>query len=86
VLRMLRDVAGIDQVLYGTDFPYLRRDLAMNSKQRILQSSELNDSESNPRPFDTTAENCWHRLVLGSAGSLVHPPCSKCPKEPFRQL
>src|SRR6201997_1617581 len=46
VLRMLRDVVGIDQVLYGTDFPYLRRDLAINSKQRILQSRELNDSEN----------------------------------------
>ena len=45
VLRMLRDVAGINQVLYGTDFPYLRRDLAVYSKQRILQSSELNDVE-----------------------------------------
>lgn len=45
VLRMLRDVAGIDQVLYGTDFPYLRRDLAVGSKQRILQSTELTDSE-----------------------------------------
>jgi aminocarboxymuconate-semialdehyde decarboxylase len=45
VLHMLRDVAGINQVLYGTDFPYLRRDLAVNSKQRILQSSELDDSE-----------------------------------------
>ena len=45
VLRMLRDVAGIDQVLYGTDFPYLRRDLAVSSKQRILRSSALNDSE-----------------------------------------
>jgi aminocarboxymuconate-semialdehyde decarboxylase len=45
VLRMLRDVAGINQVLYGTDFPYLRRDLAVSSKQRILQSTELNDSE-----------------------------------------
>ncbi len=45
VLRMLRDVAGIDQVLYGTDFPYLRRDLAIGSKQRILQSTELNDRE-----------------------------------------
>jgi 6-methylsalicylate decarboxylase len=45
VLRMLRDVAGIDQVLYGTDFPYLRRDLAVSSKQRILESSELIDSE-----------------------------------------
>src|SRR6267154_6173144 len=45
VLRMLRDVAGIDQVMFGTDFPYLRRDLAVNAKQRILQSPELNDLE-----------------------------------------
>lgn len=45
VLHMLRDVAGIDQVLYGTDFPYLRRDLAVGSKQQILQCDELNDQE-----------------------------------------
>jgi 6-methylsalicylate decarboxylase len=45
VLRMLREVAGIDQVLFGTDFPYLRRDLAVNVKQRILDSSELNHLE-----------------------------------------
>ena len=45
VLRMLRDVAGINQVLYGTDFPYLRRDLAVNAKQRILENSELNHLE-----------------------------------------
>ena len=45
VLHMLRDVAGITQVLYGTDFPYLRRALAVRSKRRILESCELNDSE-----------------------------------------
>lgn len=45
VLRMLRDVAGMDQVLFGTDFPYLRRDLAVGSKQRILHSAELNGLE-----------------------------------------
>jgi 6-methylsalicylate decarboxylase len=45
VFRMLRDVAGIDQVLFGTDFPYLRRDLAVNAKQRISESSELNHLE-----------------------------------------
>jgi len=45
VFRMLRDVAGINQVLYGTDFPYLRRDLAIKSKQSILQSSQLNDTD-----------------------------------------
>src|SRR6202012_5257433 len=45
VLRMLREITGIDQVLFGTDFPYLRRDLAVNAKQRILESYELIDSE-----------------------------------------
>ena len=59
VLRMLRDVAGINQVLYGTDFPYLRRDLAVSSKQRILLSSELNDSEK--------------RSILGGNASRLSP-------------
>ena len=45
VFRMLRDVVGIEQVLYGTDFPYLRRDLAVRSKQQILQSSTVNAVE-----------------------------------------
>ncbi len=45
VLRMLRDVAGMDHVLLGTDFPYLRRDLAVASKHHILQSSALNEVE-----------------------------------------
>jgi len=45
VLRMLRDVAGLNQVVFGTDFPYLRRDLAVNAKQRIARSPELSDSE-----------------------------------------
>ena len=45
VLRMLRDIAGISQILYGTDFPYQRRDLAVKSKQSILHSSALDDSE-----------------------------------------
>jgi aminocarboxymuconate-semialdehyde decarboxylase len=65
VLRMLRDVAGTDQVLYGTDFPYLRRDLAVRSKRWISESTELNDSEKSailggnagrlfPRQFKTS--------------------------------
>jgi 6-methylsalicylate decarboxylase len=45
VLRMLHDVAGIKRVLHGTDFPYLRRDLAVGSRQRLLQSHALNDAE-----------------------------------------
>ena len=45
VLRMLRDVAGISQILHGTGFPYLRRDLAVRSRQRLLQSQALDDAE-----------------------------------------
>jgi predicted TIM-barrel fold metal-dependent hydrolase len=45
VLHMLRDVAGTDQVLFGTDFPYLRKDLAVISKQRILENLVPSDSE-----------------------------------------
>jgi 6-methylsalicylate decarboxylase len=59
VLHMLRDVAGIDQVLFGTDFPYLRRDLAIDSKQRISRSIELNDSE--------------RRAILGGNASRLFP-------------
>jgi hypothetical protein len=44
VLRMLRDVAGITHVLFGTDFPHQRRDLAARSKQ-VLQGAALNDLE-----------------------------------------
>jgi aminocarboxymuconate-semialdehyde decarboxylase len=59
VLRMLHDVAGVDRILYGTDFPYLRRDLAVKSKQQILQSSALSDSE--------------RRAILGGNASSLFP-------------
>ncbi|MCU1278309.1 MAG: hypothetical protein JWM53_1855 [bacterium] len=45
VLRMLRSVVGIDHVLFGSDFPYLRRDLATSCVREIAQSSELSDAE-----------------------------------------
>jgi predicted TIM-barrel fold metal-dependent hydrolase len=57
VLRMLRDIAGISQILYGTDFPYQRRDLAVKSRQQILHSSALDDSE--------------RRAILGGSASRL---------------
>lgn len=44
-LRMLRDVVGLDQVLFGSDFPYLRRDLAVNCVRRLEQTVELSADE-----------------------------------------
>jgi aminocarboxymuconate-semialdehyde decarboxylase len=45
VLRMLRSVVGIDRVLFGSDFPYLRRDLATRCVREIAQSPELSEVE-----------------------------------------
>jgi 6-methylsalicylate decarboxylase len=44
-LRMLRSIVGIEQVLFGSDFPYLRRDLAIGSVQAIEQTKALDDVE-----------------------------------------
>jgi aminocarboxymuconate-semialdehyde decarboxylase len=45
VLAMLRAVVGIDHVVFGTDFPYLRRDLAVSCRQRILDTQQLSSKE-----------------------------------------
>jgi predicted TIM-barrel fold metal-dependent hydrolase len=45
ILQMLRSVAGMDQVLYGTDFPYLRRDLAVQSREDLESSSAVTEAE-----------------------------------------
>jgi len=59
VLGMLRDVVGISQVLYGTDYPYQRRDLAAKSKQQIHHSPALNELE--------------RRAILGANASRLLP-------------
>jgi 6-methylsalicylate decarboxylase len=38
VLRMLRSVVGMGQVLFRTDYPYLRRDLAVACRHDIEMS------------------------------------------------
>jgi 6-methylsalicylate decarboxylase len=45
VLRMLRSVVGMDRVLFGSDYPYLRRDLAVACRQEVATSIELNPEE-----------------------------------------
>ena len=45
VLRLLRDVVGIDRVVFGTDFPYVRRDIAVRCRADIEASPELTEYE-----------------------------------------
>jgi predicted TIM-barrel fold metal-dependent hydrolase len=45
VLAILRSVVGIDHVLFGTDYPYLRRDLAVATRGHIAETPVLTDAE-----------------------------------------
>ena len=36
---------GLDHVVFGTDYPYLRRDLAVSCREQIEASPELPESE-----------------------------------------
>ena len=45
VLEMLRSVVGMEQVLFGSDYPYLRRDLAVKCGGELRDTPTLNDQE-----------------------------------------
>ena len=45
VLHTLRQIAGVDKVLFGTDFPYLRKDIAVRSKINVADSTQLSREE-----------------------------------------
>jgi predicted TIM-barrel fold metal-dependent hydrolase len=59
ILQMLRSVVGMDQVLYGTDFPYLRRDLAVQSREDLESTSAVSEAE--------------RRAVLGASALKLFP-------------
>lgn len=50
---------GIDHVVFGSDYPYLRRDLAVANRARIEASAELSDAE--------------RRAVLGGTATTLIP-------------
>ena len=45
VLNHLRNIAGMDKVVFGTDFPYVRTDLAVKGKLRIKSNPDLSAVE-----------------------------------------
>lgn len=46
IQRMLRSEVGLGQVLFGSDYPYLRRDLAVACRHEVETSAELDSKES----------------------------------------
>jgi predicted TIM-barrel fold metal-dependent hydrolase len=45
VLNTLRHIAGLDKVPFGTDFPYIRKDLAIKGKLKIKTNPDLSAEE-----------------------------------------
>ena len=43
---MLRSEAGMGQVLFGSNYPYVRRDLAVACRREVETSAELDSRES----------------------------------------
>jgi predicted TIM-barrel fold metal-dependent hydrolase len=53
------------QVLFGTDYPYLRRDLAVACRHEVDTSAEL-DSEENRAVLADNALKLFPRLAAGA--------------------
>ena len=47
VIHTLHKIAGADKILFGTDFPYLRRDIALRCRTKLAKSKELTGKEKN---------------------------------------
>jgi predicted TIM-barrel fold metal-dependent hydrolase len=62
VLEMLRSVVGIDHVVYGSDFPYLRRDLAIAGRRELARTEALSAADRK-KVFGETARSLLPRLV-----------------------
>src|SRR6202789_2206810 len=62
VLQLLRSVVGMDRVLFGTDFPYLRRDLAIGSREQLGKTTALSDVER-PAVLGGTALKLFPRIA-----------------------
>jgi predicted TIM-barrel fold metal-dependent hydrolase len=62
ILRMLRSEVGIGQVLFGSDYPYLRRDLAVACRHEVETSAEL-DTEASHDVLAGNALKLFPRLA-----------------------
>ena len=60
---MLRSVVGMGQVLFGSDYQYLRRDLAVACRHEVETSAELDSQES--------------RAVLADNALKLFPPLAR---------
>jgi predicted TIM-barrel fold metal-dependent hydrolase len=63
VINTLRHIAGIGKVVFGTDFPYLRKDLAIKERLKIKSNPDLS-AEEIKQVFGGNALELFPRLRL----------------------
>jgi predicted TIM-barrel fold metal-dependent hydrolase len=68
VLRMLRSVVGLEQVMCGSDYPYFRRDLAIGCIATLKHTDELASCEREA-VLGANALKLFPRLADGSASA-----------------
>jgi predicted TIM-barrel fold metal-dependent hydrolase len=61
VLHTLKAVVGRDQILFGTDYPYLRRDLAVSCRG-VIEASEALTADDRAAIFAGNALGLFPRL------------------------
>ena len=67
VLHALGAVAGAEQVLFGTDFPYIRPDLAERAAKHVRSTSEFEPAERE-LIVGANANRLFPRLAASTAG------------------
>jgi aminocarboxymuconate-semialdehyde decarboxylase len=66
---MLKDVVGLDHILFGTDFPYLRRDIAVRSASEMREIAALSPAERQA-VLHGSAQRLFPRLYARLAAGL----------------
>jgi aminocarboxymuconate-semialdehyde decarboxylase len=69
ILRMLRSEIGMGQVLFGSDYPYLRRDLAVKCRSQVEASPEFDGGEARA-VLSGNAMRLFPRLAAGAGAKL----------------
>jgi predicted TIM-barrel fold metal-dependent hydrolase len=62
VLHLLRSVTGLDNVVFGSDYPYPHGDISIGGLRSMEQTAEFSDAERRGL-LGTTAERLIPRLA-----------------------
>jgi aminocarboxymuconate-semialdehyde decarboxylase len=72
VLHMLRSVTGLENVVFGTDYPYPRDAISFGGLRHLQETAELDDGE--------------RRGVLGESAARLIPRLAQVPARPGRAV